>query len=119
MYAIGSHWHAVQRDLLSLGLRAADMFTPKITASEVLSIIVAAPPGSSVRYAVDAGWSLTDHILATDLEHRAGFIDLPGRMVRPGVADEVKPEKTAQNVFSDISEFESHRAKVIKAKRNV
>lgn len=117
MYAIGFHWHAVQRDLLSLGFRAVDMFTPKLTPSEVLSIIIAAPAGSSVRYAFDGGWSLTDHLLATDMEHRAGFIGLPGRVQRPGVhVEAAELEKAPQNVFKNILEFEAHRAKV--AKRN-
>lgn len=118
MYAIGNHWHAVQRDLLAMGFRAADMFTPQLTASELISIIVAAPAGSAVRYAFDGGWSLTDHLLATDMEHRAGFVGLPGRVQRPGVPIEVAPVKPQQNSFKNIYEFEAHRAKVIKAKRN-
>lgn len=118
MCAVGYHWHAVQRDLLSMGFRAADMFTPQLSAAELISVIVAAPAGSAVRYAFDGGWSLTDHLLATDMEHRAGFIGLPGRVQRPGVPGESVSAKPAQNSFRNISEFEAHRAKVIKAKRN-
>jgi hypothetical protein len=32
--AIGFHWHAVQREVLGLGRRATDMFTPTFTAAK-------------------------------------------------------------------------------------
>lgn len=92
---IGYYWHAVQRDLIALGLRAADMFTPKLTAAEVLSLIVAAPQGSAIRDALSEGY--VSHRLVGALKEQA--------------AQEPK-KKTAQLVFKSIAELEAHRAKV-------
>ena len=100
MRAIGFHWHAVQRDLLVLGLRAADMFTPKLTASEVLSMIVAAPPGSSVCHVLDNGTMLAS--LETNQPD--------WRSMRKPPAPEVKSE------FTSIADYEAHRAKVFNRK---
>jgi hypothetical protein len=96
--AIGFHWHAVQRDLLVLGLRAADMFTPRLTASEVVSLIIAAPPGSSVYHVLDNGTMLASLQL-----------NQPDWLRKE--ADD-PPEKT-QSVFKSIADYEAHRAKVI------
>jgi hypothetical protein len=119
--AIGFHWHAVQRDLLVLGFRAADMFTPRLTAGEVISIVVAAPPLSSVRDAFNEGFSTTDHLLATLSEQQAGIVRLQGRHARPGVAAGALPASTGINgcpadVIS-IDEFEARRAKLVRKQR--
>jgi hypothetical protein len=94
--AIGFHWHAVQRDLLVLGLHAADMFTPKLTAPEVLSLIVAAPPGSSVCHVLDNGTMLAS--LQTNQPE--------WRTQRKPVVPEAKSE------FKSIADYEAHRAKI-------
>lgn len=106
------HWHAVQRDLLTLGLHAVDMFTERLTAGEVMSMIIGAPPGTSVRYVMDGGYTLTDHYLAILSEQQAGLVTLQSRHQRPGVTvDEGLParSKTRRDVFVDIAAFEARR----------
>jgi hypothetical protein len=99
--AIGFHWHAVQRDLLVAGLHATDMFTPKLTASEVLSLIVAAPPGSSVCHVLDNGTMLAS--LETNQPD--------WRSYRKPVAPQQQSE------FKSIADYEAHRAKVFNNKK--
>jgi hypothetical protein len=53
---ISEHWHAVERDLLSLQLHADDIGTAKLSCWEFISIVVAAPPNSAVFHA-DQRWS--------------------------------------------------------------
>ena len=62
------------------------MFT-NLTVSEMVSIVVAAPPNSAVYHAVNDGYTLTDHLLATLNEQQAGLGYIPGRIARPGVTD--------------------------------
>jgi len=95
---IGFYWHAVQRDLIALGLRAADMFTPRLTASEVLSLIVAAPPGSAVRDCLSEGY-ISNRVVAALKEQAAKT-----------------PKKKTQEVFKSIAEYEAHRAKIFNRK---
>jgi hypothetical protein len=52
---ICEHRHALVRDLLAMGFRAHDLFTPRLSFYELTCIIVAAPPTSSVRYFLDGG----------------------------------------------------------------
>lgn len=115
--AIGFHWHAVQRDLLALGFRAADMFTPKLTAREVLSIVTASPSGSAVRYSFDGGWSLTDHLIATAHEQQLGLVQQQ-RFQRPGVTGPTRPSKPARidnpngaHILFDVVPLNEFRAK--------
>lgn len=121
MRAIGFHWHAVQRDLLALGFRAVDMFTPKLTAAEVMSIIIAAPGNSAVRYSIDGGWSLTDHVIATANEQSLGLV-VPQRFQRPGALTEQQPPGSQINgVRADvvsIADFEAKRARIIKRRKD-
>ena len=100
MRAIGFHWHAVQRDLLVLGLHAADMFTPRLTAPEVVSLIAAAPPGSSICHVLDNGT-----LLASLQQHQPDWLT---QRAQP------EPVEKAQSVFDSIADYEAHRAKVIK-----
>lgn len=87
------HWHAVQLDCLALGFRKSDMFTT-LTIGEMMAIVVAAPPSSAIYHAVNGGWTITDHLLATMGEQHAGLIQLQNRHLRPGVTD-VRPAKPA------------------------
>ena len=56
---------------------------------------MAAPPGSAIYHAVNEGWTLTDHLLATLGEQQAGLAYLPHRVARPGVTD-IRPAKPAR-----------------------
>lgn len=100
MRAVGFHWHAVQHDLLVLGLHAADMFTPRFTASEVVSLIVAAAPGSSVYHVLDNG-----SLLASLQAHQPDWLT---QRAQP------EPAEKTKSVFTSIADYEAHRAKVIK-----
>lgn len=78
------HWHAVQRDLLALGLRADDIGTPKLTLWELVSIVVGSQPGTAVHYWTN-GWSREAELLANLGEQQAGLHHLNARYFRPGV----------------------------------
>jgi hypothetical protein len=88
------------------------MFTDRFTASEVMSMIVAAPPGTSVRYVMDEGYSITDHLLATMSEQQAGLVTLQTRYSRPGVQVSEEP-KSGRKSFGSIADFEKYRAKMM------
>ena len=91
--AVGRYGHALQRDLLTLGFRAKDMFTDRLTISELISIVVASPPGSALRHAFDDGWTRTDHVLANMAEAQAGVAHLTGPYDRPGLGDRLPGEQ--------------------------
>jgi hypothetical protein len=64
----GEHWHAVERDLIALGFRKEDVGTPKLSFYELVSIVVASPPGSAVYHAEtrgDTAWTPEAQLLAS------------------------------------------------------
>lgn len=89
--AVGVHWHAVVRDVLALGYRASDIFT-ELGLGEMVSIVVAAPPNSSLRYFLDEGWSREAHLLANMAEQRAGIAELNDPYQRPGLDQRAAPK---------------------------
>jgi len=101
--AIGFHWHAVQRDLLVLGLRAVDMFTPRLTAPEIVSLIVAAPPGSSVCHVLDNGT-----LLASLQQHQPDWLTQRSKPAPPA--------EKKKSAFKGIADYEAHRAKIFNGK---
>lgn len=103
MRAIGFHWHAVQRDLLALGFHAVDMFTPRLSAAEIVSFIVAAPPGSSLCHVLDSAT-----LMASLERQQPGWAKTKER--------QPDPPKSVRMSFNSIAEFEAHRAKAIKSK---
>lgn len=82
--AIRNHWNAVERDLLALGYHADDIGT-KLTTCELISIVVAAPPGTAVHHFDPNAWSRTDELLANLGEQHAGVLSLNARYARPQV----------------------------------
>lgn len=87
---VRNHWHAVQRDLLSMGFHADDIGT-KLSLWELVSIVIASPPHTAVHHAT-GGWSKEAQLLANYSEQKAGLIGLNARYARPGVdSREVKP----------------------------
>jgi hypothetical protein len=97
---IADYRPALIRDLLALGFRATDMFSPRLSFYELTCIIIAAPATSSVRYFLDGGWSREAQLLANMQEQQAGFAKLPAPYERPGQA--IHPSTpTAQNPFGD------------------
>jgi hypothetical protein len=94
-HAVVNHWPAVVRDVLALGYRRRDIFT-ELDLGEMLSIVVAAPPDSSVRYFVDQGWSREAHLLAALTEHQAGITQIPQAYDRPGIDERrIDPSRMA------------------------
>lgn len=81
------HPRAVERDLLVLRRVMSDL-----TLSELASVVLAAPPLSSVHDAVAEGWTKTDHLIANLTEQLAGVIQLTGRYDRPGLPKQDLPE---------------------------
>jgi hypothetical protein len=79
---VAEHRHAVVRDLNALGYQTRNAL---IELDEFISIVLASPRDSAVRYAAEGGWSQTDHLLANHAEQLAGLTQLPTRYVRPGV----------------------------------
>jgi hypothetical protein len=67
------------------------MFTT-LTVDEMMSIVLAAPPGTATHYSRNGGWTTTDHLLATMSEYQAGLVTLSQRIARPGVTD-LRPSK--------------------------
>jgi hypothetical protein len=96
---ICEHRHALVRDLLALGRRADDLFTPRLSFYELICIIVAAPPNSSVRYFLDGGWSQEAQILANMQEGESGFSKLTTPYNRPGAIWGMGDERSAANPF--------------------
>lgn len=84
--AIGMHWLALVRDVLALGFRRSDILTT-LSVSEMVAIVVAAPPQSSLRDAFDGGWSREAQLLANMQEQNAGLMELPKPYDRPGTED--------------------------------
>lgn len=82
---IRRHWHALVRDVLALGRRASDMFTERLTFAEMVSIVVGAPPTSSVRHFLDQGWSREAQLLANMQEQQAGIANMTQPYNRPGL----------------------------------
>lgn len=66
---------------------------------EVLSIIVGAPPNSSVRHALDEGWSREAHLLANLQESHAGIAALHEPYARPGIDSRPPDPKKGADVL--------------------
>lgn len=113
--AVGGHWHAVQRDLIQLG-KDEDFDAGRLPVSKLGSIVLAAQPGTATYHALNGGWTPEAHLLANQLEQRAGLLDVTRRTPRPTVADEPaqpKPANPNRVVPFDslpIEEFERLRA---------
>lgn len=93
-HAVSAHWHAVVRDVLALGYRIGDIFTT-LGLEEMLAIVVAAPPQSSLRHFLDGGWSREAHLLANLSESAGGVSTINDRYERPGVQHTADPARLA------------------------
>jgi hypothetical protein len=80
---VAEHGHAVNRDLIALGYRTDDDLIP---LGDFVSIILASPQGSAVRYSAEQGWSQTDLLLAQHNEQALGL-----QYDRPGVEAQESP----------------------------
>jgi membrane peptidoglycan carboxypeptidase len=93
-HVVGEHWHAFHRDVIALGRDVNDL-----TLAQMVSIVIAAPPTSSVRYFLDQGWSRTDHLLANMAEQNAGVARLAQEYPRPGLEQRPADPMTDEGFF--------------------
>jgi len=110
---VAEHRHAVVRDLNDMGYHGRNA---PIDLDDFVSIVLASPTNSAVRYAVEGGWSQTDHLLANSVELQAGLGHLPQRYARPGVQVESDPGPIAPDGSPRLTpqtreEFERRRAR--------
>lgn len=82
--AVRDYWHAVERDLLALGYTADDIGT-RLDTCQLISIVLAAPPGTSCHHFDPNAWSRTDELIANLGEQQAGLVNLNARYARPQV----------------------------------
>ena len=82
--AFKNYGHAVERDLLALGFTFDDIGT-KLSCCQLISIVLAAPPGTAVHHFDPNAWSRTDELIATLTEQAAGVVHLNARYPRPEV----------------------------------
>jgi hypothetical protein len=94
--AIRTYWHAVERDLATMGLDADDIGTSKLPVTKLISIVLAAPPGTACHHFNPDAWSRTDELIATLGEQQAGVVTLNGRYARPEV------DSTTQKPYSEL-----------------
>jgi len=99
--AIGFHWHAVQREILGLGRRAADMFTPRFTAAEIMSVVMAPNTDSALFYEMSRGYSLADHLLTVRRDRRPAE--------PPAMND---PDAPVQHIACDTMTIEQFEARM-------
>ena len=92
---VRDHWHAVERDLLDLGYTANDIGT-KLSVCQLISVVLAAPPGTAVHHFDPTRWSRTDELIANLGEQQAGLLSLNARYERPQV-DSVPAPKPLTN----------------------
>ncbi len=97
------HWHAVERDLLDLNWyrdendgRIKHMLTgSEITLWQLISVVVAAPPGTAVYHAETRRGPFTPEaqLMQNLSEQHAGLIDVDRRYQRPGVDSDFRPPR--------------------------
>ena len=113
------HRHPVVRDLLALGYRLDDI-GDRLPFADFLSVVLAAPPNSSIRfYAIEKQWPQTDHLLANMAEQQAGIVSINGRYPRPGLPTEstevahpglpVTPDGQLNMMPMSLDEFRARR----------
>jgi hypothetical protein len=103
---IRRYWLPLVRDLLALGYRVSDMFTDRLTLAEVVAIVVGAPPISSVRFFLDAGWSREAHLLANMAEGQAGIAKITEPYPRPGLDDRTPDPMDSRFFQTDAYEWD-------------
>jgi hypothetical protein len=101
---IRRYWHALVRDLLALGYRASDMFTPRLTWAELVSVVVGAHPQTSVRFFLDSGWTREAHLLANMAEGQAGIAKLAQPYARAGL-DQRMPDPMGGGNKMQMNEY--------------
>lgn len=111
---MGFHWHALVRDVLSLGFQIKDMFT-RLDLAEMVAIVVAAPPSSSLRHFQDEGWSREAHLLANMAEQNAGLAQVSEPFDRPGLGSRQQaPDSVMRGdsmTWAEMDALEEARAK--------
>lgn len=103
------HGHAVNRDLIALNYRTDETL---ISLGDFVSIILASPQGSAVRYAAEKGWPQTDILLAQHNEHMLGMkYDRPGSEVPEEAPAPIGPDGSVRMTPQTLDEFKARRAR--------
>lgn len=87
------------------------------------ALFVASPPYTALHHAFNEKWTLTDHILVTQLDrlntllwtktkdaHKKPPRNMPKRIPRPGVDEKSKNLKAQENTPMDVMEFLKRQA---------
>jgi hypothetical protein len=110
---IGTYWLPLVRDVLAMGYRADDILTT-LSVAEMVAIVAAAPPSSSLQHYMNGGWSQTDQLLANMQEQNAGLAHMEQPYVRPGLESRpVDPNKmfnADSYTWDEFTELEEKRA---------
>lgn len=107
---IKDHWHAIERDLLALGKTADDIGTPNLTVCQLISVVLAAHPGTAVHHFDPNRWSRTDELIANLGEQQAGLLSLNARYARPQVDSTPAPSGQVMGATAPYMgmQFEAH-----------
>jgi hypothetical protein len=87
------------------------------------ALFVASPPYTALHHAFNEKWTLTDHILVTQLDrlntllwtktkdaHKKPPRNMPKRIPRPGVGEKKNPDPHVQGSVMDVMEFLKRQA---------
>lgn len=89
----GQHRRAVERDLLVLGYRWEDVGTSRLATWELVSIVLASPPGTAVYHAETRSGAMTpeQQMLAKALGFQAGDASVPAEVAPPPSPQKQQP----------------------------
>lgn len=107
LHLLTDYLPAIRADLLAAGLSIRDLGTPKLTWADLAAVVLYAPATSALRraqisegeeWAIDSLWSISDHLLATQIDQinylrwelGGGKGKPPALIKRPGAAPEDK-----------------------------
>lgn len=113
-YCVGNHWLALVSDIVTAGRTVADMFTPRLPLMELVAMCVAPQPHSALRYALNGGWTQTDHLLANMQEGAAGLAELPSRYERPVPHVQGRGTPTNSLFPADVYEWDDFEERLAK-----
>lgn len=104
---MGEHRHAVERDLIQLG-KDEEFDAGLLPLRKLVAIVLAAQPGTSTYHARHDGWTPEGHLLASQLEHQAGLVDVTRRVPRQGVKAEAPRERARPANPNRLDSWDTH-----------
>lgn len=110
-WLLTEHGEAIEYDLITLGLRLANLGSPTLTWRDLLVITREAPPSSALRRAQTGGWGITEYLLAVVADELAiANWQRQGKRGAPRPKPIPRPGQTGEVFGSDpipIAEFNS------------